>query len=99
MYKKLKINAKKLTEPKFKRIFVVLHIALYILLTHKTYCLLYRLSKLAIENKLLVYTAIIRLVWLYGIQMWGTACNTNIERVQITIRNIGTNYECTVASS
>lgn len=39
-------------------------------------------SKLSIENKLLLYKSIIKPIWTYGIQLWGTACNSNIEILQ-----------------
>jgi len=36
-------------------------------------------SQLSIENKLLLYKAILKLIWAYGIQLWGTASNSNIK--------------------
>jgi len=38
-----------------------------------------RKSQLSLENKLLVYKLIVKPVWTYGIQLWGTATNTNLE--------------------
>ena len=45
----------------------------------KMYWLMGRNSKLSLENKLLIYKTIIKPVWTYGIQLWGTASNSNIE--------------------
>ena len=45
----------------------------------KMYWLLNRYSKLIINNKLLVYKTIIKPIWCYGIQLWGTASNSNVE--------------------
>jgi hypothetical protein len=36
-------------------------------------------SQLWLENKLLVYKVILKPVWTYGIQLWGTASNSNLE--------------------
>jgi hypothetical protein len=36
-------------------------------------------SKLSINNKLLIYKTILKPIWAYGIQMWGTASTSNIE--------------------
>jgi hypothetical protein len=38
-----------------------------------------RKSQLSFENKLLVYKVIVKPVWTYGIQLWGTASNSNLE--------------------
>ena len=38
-----------------------------------------RKSQLSLANKLLVYKAILKPIWTYGIQLWGTASNSNIE--------------------
>ena len=46
------------------------------------YWLLSRRSQLSTENKLLLYKAILRPVWAYGIQLWGTTSNSNIEILQ-----------------
>ena len=37
------------------------------------------LSQLSLENKLLVYKVILKPVWTYGIQLWRTASNSNLE--------------------
>jgi len=42
-------------------------------------------------NKLLVYKAILKPIWTYGIQLWGTATNSSIdilERVQSKVLRI-----------
>jgi len=38
-----------------------------------------RRSQLSLENKLLVYKVILKPVCTYGIQLWGTASNSNLE--------------------
>jgi hypothetical protein len=43
------------------------------------YWLLLHKSKLSINNKLLIYETILRPIWAYGIQLWGTASTSNIE--------------------
>jgi hypothetical protein len=48
----------------------------------KLYWLIGRQSKLSIENKLLIYKSIIKPVWTYGIQLWGSAANSNINILQ-----------------
>jgi hypothetical protein len=45
----------------------------------KMYWLLRRKSKLSMSNKLLKYKTIIKPIWTYGIQLWGTASTSNIE--------------------
>jgi hypothetical protein len=46
------------------------------------YWILGRKSELSIENKLLMYRTILKPIWTYGIPLWGTASNTNIEILQ-----------------
>ena len=41
-----------------------------------------RNSKLKLDCKLLLYNSIIKPIWCYGIQLWGTASASNIERIQ-----------------
>jgi hypothetical protein len=43
------------------------------------YWLLGRKSKLSTNNKLLIYKVILKSIWTYGIQLWGTTSNSNIE--------------------
>jgi hypothetical protein len=45
----------------------------------KMYWLLGRKSKLSTSNKLLIYKTILKPIWTYGIQLWGTTSNSNIE--------------------
>ena len=48
----------------------------------KLYWLLGHKSKLSLDNKVLVYKSILKPVWTYGIQLWGTASISNIEILQ-----------------
>lgn len=50
--------------------------------TRKMYWLLGSKSELTLENKLLLYKTILKPVWTYGIQLWGTASNSNVEILQ-----------------
>jgi hypothetical protein len=43
------------------------------------YWLIGRNSKLSLTNKLLLYKAILKPVWAYGIQLWGSTANSNLE--------------------
>jgi hypothetical protein len=43
------------------------------------YWLLGRKSKLSINNKLLIYKVILKPIWTYGIQLWGTISNSYNE--------------------
>jgi hypothetical protein len=43
------------------------------------YWLLGRESKLSTNNKLLIYKVILKPIWTYGIQLWGTTPNSKIE--------------------
>jgi hypothetical protein len=45
----------------------------------KIYWLLGRKSKLSTNNKLLIYKVILKPIWTYVIQLWGTTSNSNIE--------------------
>jgi hypothetical protein len=45
----------------------------------KMYWLLGRKSKLSTSNKLLIYKTLLKPIWNYGIQLWGTASTSNIE--------------------
>jgi hypothetical protein len=45
----------------------------------KMYRLLGRSSRLSAPNKLLLYKSILKPIWTYGIQLWGTASTFNIE--------------------
>jgi hypothetical protein len=50
--------------------------------TQKLNWLLGNHSKLSVENKILVYKIILKPIWTYGIQLWGTASNSNIDIIQ-----------------
>jgi hypothetical protein len=43
------------------------------------YWLLGRKSKLPTNNKLLIHKVILKPIWTYGIQLWGTTSNSDIE--------------------
>jgi hypothetical protein len=45
----------------------------------KIYWLLGRKSKLSTNNKLLLYKAMLKPIWTYGMKLWGTASTSNIE--------------------
>jgi len=40
------------------------------------------IMRLSIEDELLLYKAILKSIWFYGVQLWGTASNSNIEMLQ-----------------
>lgn len=44
--------------------------------------LLQKQSHLSLENKLLLYKTILKPIWTYGLQIWGTASKSNIEIIQ-----------------
>lgn len=48
----------------------------------KMFWLLGSKSELSLENKLLLYKSILKPIWTYGVQLWGTASNSNIEILQ-----------------
>jgi hypothetical protein len=53
-----------------------------------------RKSNLSMENKLLVYKAVIKPIWTYGIELWGCASKSNIiimQRAQSKILRTITN--------
>ena len=41
-----------------------------------------RKSELSLANTLLIYKTILKPIWTYGITLWGTASNSNIEILQ-----------------
>jgi hypothetical protein len=45
----------------------------------KMYWLLGRKSNLSTSSKLLIYKTILKPIWTYGMQLWGTASTFNIE--------------------
>jgi hypothetical protein len=46
------------------------------------YWLIGRKSKLSTSNEPLLYNAILKPIWTYGIQLWGTASASNIETLE-----------------
>lgn len=48
----------------------------------KMYWLLERKSQLSLNNKLLLYKCILKPIWTYGIQLWGTASKSNLGILQ-----------------
>ena len=39
-------------------------------------------SKLSLDNKVILYKTVLKPIWTYGIQLWGTASNTSIDIIQ-----------------
>ena len=55
------------------------------------YWLTGRKSQLALANKLLVYKVILKPIWTYSVQLWGSASNSNLEileRFQLKVLRI-----------
>lgn len=50
--------------------------------TKKMYWLFRKKSQLSLENKVRIYKAILKPVWTYALQLWGTASHSNVEIVQ-----------------
>ena len=48
----------------------------------KMYWLFDRKSQLSLYNKRIIYKVIIKPIWTYGIQLWGAACNSNLDIIQ-----------------
>ena len=48
---------------------------------NKMYWLLGPRSQLSHENKIRIYKAILKPVWTYAVQLWGTACDSNIKSI------------------
>jgi hypothetical protein len=46
------------------------------------YWLLGRQSQLSLHNKVLIYKQILKPIWTYGIQLWGCASQSNIDKMQ-----------------
>jgi hypothetical protein len=46
------------------------------------YWLLGRKLKLSTSNKLLIYKTTLKPIWTYGIQLWSTASNSNIDNLE-----------------
>jgi hypothetical protein len=52
------------------------------LTSKKMYWIIGRKSELSLENKILLYKTILKSIWSYGIPLWGTASQSNIEMLQ-----------------
>lgn len=50
--------------------------------TAKMQWLLGHKSHLSLENKVLLYKVILKPIWTYGIQLWGSTCASNVELIQ-----------------
>ena len=48
----------------------------------KFYWLIGRRCNLNVQSKIMLYKAVLKPVWTYGNQLWGTASNSNIEILQ-----------------
>jgi len=48
----------------------------------KIYWLLGSKLQLPIESELLLYKAILKSIWTWGVQLWSTAANSNMEIIQ-----------------
>lgn len=48
----------------------------------KYHWLLGRQSKLSLTNKLLIYKVVLKPIWTYGIQLWGTAAKSHLEIIE-----------------
>ena len=46
------------------------------------YWLIGRKSQLALKTKVMIYKAILKLIWLYGCQICGTASESNLSKIQ-----------------
>jgi len=53
------------------------------LLFQCVYCILGRKSELSLANKVLLYKTILKLIWTYGVPLWGSASHSNIEILKI----------------
>jgi len=52
------------------------------ILLQRMYWIIGRKSKLSLTNKLLIYKIILKPIWTYGLPLWGTASQSNIEILQ-----------------
>jgi hypothetical protein len=60
----------------------------------RMYWLLGRKSKLSTNNKLLVNKVILKPIWTYGIQLWGTTSNSNFEILERFQSSLVANSGC-----
>ena len=52
-------------------------------LKHRSmYWLITKSSKLPLNNKILIYKSILKPIWTYGIQIWGSAADSNIAIIE-----------------
>jgi hypothetical protein len=68
----------------------------------KLHWLLVRKSKLFTSNELLIYKAILKPVWTYGIQLWGAASTSNtelLERLQSKVLRMIVDAPCYVLNT
>jgi hypothetical protein len=59
----------------------------------KMHRLLGRNSELSVHNKLILYKQVIHPIWSYGIQLWGSTSDSNIEVIQYYQNKV---LKCTV---
>lgn len=50
--------------------------------TKRMYWLIGPKSQLSLENKVVLYKSVLKPVWTYGIELWGTASESNVEILQ-----------------
>jgi len=50
--------------------------------TKELYCIIGKHSPLSLNKKLLIYRAILKPAWTYGIELWGCASPSNIAKIQ-----------------
>jgi hypothetical protein len=63
----------------------------------KMYWLLRHKSKLSTNNKLLLYKTILKPIWTYGIQLWGTASTSNIQNFgTLPVQDLAHDSGCTL---
>jgi hypothetical protein len=62
---------------------------------NKMHWLLGRQSKLSTSNNILIYKAILKPIWTYGMQLWGTASTSNIE----ILERFQSKVLCTIAEA
>jgi len=63
----------------------------------KLYWITSRKSQLSLANKLLVYKGILKPIWAYGVQLWGSASNINLEILErFQSKSVTDNYGRTV---
>jgi hypothetical protein len=54
-------------------------------------------SIMSLESKVLLYKTIIKLIWTYGIELWGCASKSNITIMQAkSVQNAEDDDECTM---